>query len=167
MASATATPAPTPVALQTPGVPGDPTTCTGWTANAAYFTGAAHALPLGVYCASLPSGWIFSATEWQKPKTGYWMTNSYHNKNKTQTITVDLGDFCAQTADPTNCWTAASKLGTAKFGGMTGTLEQLSGGQFAVFVNANTKTGYQIVGKGMTKSAFVAMAAALVLIPKA
>jgi hypothetical protein len=128
---------------------------------------AAHTLPLGVYCAKLPSGWILGTTKWDKPKTGHWMTISYHNKNKTQTITVGEGDFCAQTADPTNCWTAASDLGTASFGGMTGTLEQLSGGQFAVFVNANTKSGYQIVGKGMTQSAFVAMAAAMVLIPKA
>lgn len=95
------------------------------------------------------------------------MTIAYHNNNKTQTITVGEGDFCAQTADPANCWTAASSLGSANFGDMTGTLEQLSGGQFAVFVNANTKTGYQIVGKGMTQSAFVTMAAAMVLIPKA
>jgi hypothetical protein len=165
---ATPTPAaPTPIPVQTPGLAGDPTTCTDWAKYSSYFTSAVHSLPSGYYCASLPSGWILNSFAWAKPKTGGWMTINYHNKAKTQTITIGQGDFCAQTADPSNCWTSASDLGTATFGNLSGTLEQLSGGQFAVFVNPNTKTGYQIVGKGMTQSAFVVMAAAMVLIPKA
>ena len=166
-ALATATPAPTPIPVQTPGVAGDPTTCTDWAKDSSFFTAAAHSLPSGYYCATLPSGWLLNSLAWAKPKTGGWMTLNYHSKNKTQIITIGEGNFCPQTADPSNCWTSVSSLGTASFGGLTGTLEQLSGGQFAVFVNPNTKTGYQIIGKGMTQSAFVAMAAAMVLIPKA
>ena len=162
----TATPVPTPLGLQQPGTPGDPTTCTYWSKDSAYFTNATHTLAFGYYCAVLPSGWVLSNTAWAKPKTGGWMTIDYHNSKKTQTVTVGEGDFCAQTADPTNCWTSSSDLGTAAFGDMTGELEQLSDGSFAVFVNPNTKTGYQIIGKGMSQASFVAMAAAMVLMPK-
>jgi hypothetical protein len=163
--AATPTPSPT-LEAPTPGPGGDPTTCTNWTADSSYFTSVAHTMTFGVYCGALPSGWILNTTNWAKPKSGGWITIAYHSKNKTQTVTVGEGDFCAQTADPPNCWTAASDLGPANFGTLTGTLEQLSGGQFAVFVNPNTKTGYQIIGKGMTQSAFVTMAASMVQIPK-
>jgi hypothetical protein len=170
VASDTATPSPTPeptaAPVQTPGAPGDPTNCTDWAKDGAYFTGVAKSLPFGVYCASQPSGWIVNSTTWQKPKSGGWITIAYRNKSKTQTITVGEGDFCSHTADPSNCWSSSTSLGTANFGDLSGALVQLAGGEFAVFVNANTKTGYQIVGKGMTQSAFVSMAAAMVHIPK-
>jgi hypothetical protein len=166
-ASPTPAPTDTPVAVQTPsGVAGDPTTCSSWAADAAYFNTAAHSLPFGLYCAALPSGWIVNGTNWAKPKTGGWMTISYRNKNKTQTVTVGEGDFCSHTADPSNCWSSATDLGAANFGDMAGALKQLAGGQYAVFVNPNTKNGYQMVGQGMSQAAFVAMAAGMVLIPK-
>jgi hypothetical protein len=163
------TPAPTatPVAVQTPSAAaGDPTTCSSWSVDEAYFTAVAHSLPFGVYCAALPSGWNVSATQWAKPASGGWITISYHNRNKSQSITVGEGNFCKQVADPPNCWNSTADLGAANFGDMAGSLKKMVNGRYGVFVNANTKTGYQIVGKGMTQSAFVAMAAAMVHIPK-
>ena len=167
--TATVAPTDTPVPLQTPsGVAGDPTKCTGWSANSAYFKGVARGVAPAVYCGVMPSGWTTSSTKWARPKsTVGWFTLLYKNSKHTQSITIGQGDFCAQTADPSNCWTSSSDLGAAKFGDLSGSLKDLGGGQFAVFVNPNTKTGYRIVGAGMTQAAFVKIAAAMVRIPKA
>jgi hypothetical protein len=157
------------VALQTPsGVAGDPTKCLGWSANSAYFKTVARGVALAVYCGVMPSGWNTTSTEWARPKsTVGWFSLVYKNSKKTQSITIWQGDFCSHTADPSNCWTSSSDLGAAHFGDLAGSLKDLGGGQFAVFVNPNTKTGYRIVGAGLSQAAFVAIAAAMVRIPKA
>ena len=70
------------------------------------------------------------------------------------------------TSNPSNCWASSSDLGSVQFGNLFGELKDLGGGQFAVFVNPNTKTGYRIVGTGMSQATFIPMAAAMVKVPR-
>jgi hypothetical protein len=164
----TTAPTETPAATQTPAAgPGDPAACTGYSAYASYFADVVKTLGFDVYCAQLPSGWSMSATAYLRPHGSRgWFTAAYHNKKKTQTITVGEGDFCGHTSNPSNCWASSSDLGSVYFGNLFGALKDLGGGQFAVFVNPNTKTGYRIVGAGMSQATFISMAAAMVKIPR-
>ena len=164
----TVAPTETPAATQTPpAAPGNAAACPGYSANASYFAEAARTLGFDIYCAQLPSGWSMSATAYLRPHGSRgWFTAAYHNKKKTQTITVGEGDFCGHTSNPSTCWASSADLGSVAFGNLFGTLKDLGGGQFAVFVNPNTKTGYRIVGSGMSQGTFVSMAAAMVRVPK-
>jgi hypothetical protein len=157
-AAASSTPAPTPTPASTAGAG---IACTGTAEHLAFFAEAANALNIGVYCASLPSSWWLSATEYKQPDGGY-MTISYKNLSG-GLITVGEGNFCPGVSA---CWDSASDLGSASFGDMSGSLKMLAGGQFAVFVNPNTPGGYQMTGKGMSQADFVAMAAAMVKVAK-
>jgi len=122
---------------------------------------AAGVLGFDVYCAALPTSWWLQATEYKQPDGGY-LTIQYKNNSGGQ-IDVGEGNFCAGAPD---CWTSASDLGAANFGDRAGQLKQLAGGQYAVFVDAGTTHGYRIIGKGMSQSDFVAMAAAMVKVAK-
>jgi hypothetical protein len=135
--------------------------CTGTAEHLAFFQEAAKALTFSVYCASLPAKWWLSATEYRLPNGGY-LTISYQN-TAGNTISVGEGNFCVGLPD---CWTSVSDLGSANFGSMSGSLKQLSGGQFAVFVNPGTAHGYRIVGKGMSQASFVAIAAGMIVVSK-
>jgi hypothetical protein len=158
LASATATTATTPTAGESSG---SGIGCAGTAEHLAFFAEAAGALTFDVYCAALPSSWWLTATEYKQTAGGY-LTISYKN-NGGDVITVDEGNFCAGVA---TCWASSSDLGSASFGDMPGSLVTLAGGQYAVFVGPNTALGYQITGKGMSQASFVAIAAAMVKIPK-
>lgn len=164
----TVAPTETPAATQTPAAaPGDPTACTGYSANVSYFGSVVQTLGFDLYCAQLPSGWSMGATAYLRPHGSRgWFTAAYHNKKKTQTIMVGEGDFCGHTSNPSNCWASSADLGSVYFGNLSGDLKVLGGGQFAVFVNPNSKTGYRIVGAGMSKATFISMAAAMVRVPR-
>jgi predicted small lipoprotein YifL len=157
----------TPAAAQTPsGNAGDPTACTDWASRSDFFTGIANKVPFAVYCPVAPSGWVFAAGYWAKPASGGWVTLGYHNKKKTQSVTIGQGNFCSHLATPANCWTSSSDLGAANFGDLSGSLKDLGGGSFAVYVNANTKTGYQIVSSGLSQQALLSIANGMVRIPR-
>jgi hypothetical protein len=164
----TVAPTDTPAATQTPAAaPGDPAACTGYSANVSYFASVVQTLGFDLYCAQLPSGWSMGATAYLRPHSSRgWFTAAYHNKKKTQTIMVGEGDFCGHTSSPSNCWASSADLGSVYFGNLFGTLKDLGGGQFAVFVNPNTKTGYRIEGAGMSQATFISMAAAMVRVPR-
>jgi hypothetical protein len=160
-ATAVATSTATPTSTATATAAGSGLACTGTAEHLAFFVEAANALTFNIYCAVLPSSWWLSAIEYRQPDGGY-LTISYKNLSG-GVITVGEGNFCAGVA---TCWASASDLGTASFGDKSGLLKQLSGGQYAVFVDPGTASGYQITGKGMSQADFVAMAAAMVKVPK-
>jgi hypothetical protein len=171
---ATATPAPTPtptvspseapIATPTP-VAGDPTTCTQWTTYGAEFQKAAATVKFDVYCGVVPSGWHTQSLIWALPKGSIGqLTVTYANKKKTATISVGEGDFCA--GDP-SCWSSTSDLGAATFGTLSGSLKLVATGQYGVYVNAGAPKAYKITSTGLSQSAFTAIAAAMVKIPKA
>jgi hypothetical protein len=157
-AVAVATPTATPTPASTAG---SDLGCTGTAEHLAFFVEASKALSFDVYCAALPSSWWLKATEYKQPGGGY-LTISYTNLSGAL-VTVGEGNFCAGVA---TCWDSASDLGSASFGDQSGSLKTLAGGQFAVFVNPSTALAYQITGKGMSQADFVAMAAAMVKVPK-
>jgi hypothetical protein len=159
-ATPTASPSGTPTATPTSAA-GDATTCTDWAKDGAEFTKAAKSLTFASYCAVLPSGWYVSSMTWEQPKgvTGK-MIVSYTNK-KGNTFLVSEGNFC-----PGCAWVDISNLGSASFGGLPATLRLRLAGQYSLYVHPGEDVQYQILSKGMTKAAFVAIAAAMVKIPK-
>jgi hypothetical protein len=169
--SATATAAPTatptiaptaaPVATPTP-VAGDPTACTGWSTSGTEFTKAATRVKFDVYCGVMPSSWHLSSMSWEMPHGSVGkLTATYANKNKSATITLSEGNFCAGCA-----WVDVSNLGTASFGTLPATLKLRATGQYSLYVNPGGNIQYQAVSKGLSQSQFTALTAALVKVPK-
>jgi hypothetical protein len=167
--TATPTTAATPTATaaatsnSTPGPGGPPDVCTGNpndtasdAKDKAYFADGAKDLPFDVYCAVLPSSWWLSMTDYKVPDGGK-MTITYRNASG-GLITVGEGNFCAGAPD---CWTSTSDLGAGSFGPLAGSLKLRAAGQYAVYVDAGTTHGYQIVGQGMSQNVFAAYAAAM------
>lgn len=164
-AASSATPAATPTAAATPAAAGSGagSVCSGTTPEMqSYFADAAAQLSFAVYCAVLPSSWWLSDTQYTAPNGGQ-MTIIYKN-NSGGRITVGEGDFCAGAP---LCWTSTSNLGAASFGPLSGTLKLRAAGQYAVYVDAGTTHGYQIIGQGLSQANFVAYAAAMVKVQKA
>lgn len=157
-ASPSASPSETPGPSATPG-PVD--ACTGSAENKAYFQDAANQLSFDVYCAALPAGWWLSASEWRGHPNAY-LKVSYKNA-KGWLISVGENNFCSGAP---LCWTSISDLGSAHFGDRAGQLKLRAAGQYAVYVDAGTTHGYQIIGQGMSQSDFVAMAAAMVKVAR-
>lgn len=168
-ASATATPTATPTAAPTAvptGTPavlaGDPTTCTAWSTSGAEFTKAATRVRFDVYCGVMPSSWHLSSMSWEMPHGSVGqLTATYANKNKTATVTLMEGNFCAGCA-----WADISDQGTASFGTLGGSLHLRAAGQYALYVNPGANIQYQAVSKGLSQSAFTALTAAFVKVPK-
>jgi hypothetical protein len=161
-ASASAVPPGSPAASATPNpVAG---TCTGTADHQAFFADAAANLPFDVYCAVLPGGWWLQTAEYKQPNGGY-VVVSYTN-TAGATIEMSEGNFC--TAAPSICWAVVSTVGTGSFGPLPGTLVVASATPvYGIYVGANTTRSYVIKGSGMTQAKFIAIAAALVKVPKA
>jgi len=161
-ASATAAPLVSPAASAAPSsVAG---TCTGTADHLAFFADAAAMLPFNVYCAVLPAGWWLQTAEYKQPNGGF-VVVSYKN-TAGATVEISQGNFCA--VDPSICWAVVSTTGTASFGPLPGTLVLASATPvYGIYVGANTTRSYVIKGSGMTQAKFVAIAAALVKVPKA
>jgi hypothetical protein len=159
----TVAPTDTPAPTLPPVSAGDATKCLGWATDGAEFTKAAKGLKfnVNVYCAVLPSGWYVSAFNWAQPHAvAGSLVVTY--KRKTAVLTVSEGNFCSGCA-----YADLSDLGSASFGGLPADLKLRSAGTYALYVNPGATVQYQMVGKGMTQAAFVAMAAAMVKVPKA
>ena len=159
----TVAPTDTPAPTLPPVAAGNPTKCTDWAKDGAEFTKAAKGLKfyVDVYCAVLPSGWYVSAFNWAQPH-GVAGSLVITYKRKTAVLTVSEGNFCSGCA-----YVDLSDLGSASFGGLPADLKLRSTGTYALYVNPGATVQYQMVGKGMTQAAFVAMAAAMVKVPKA
>jgi hypothetical protein len=160
----TPTPAPTvapPVATPQP-IVGDPTTCTGWDTVGAEFTKAVARVRFDVYCGVMPSSWHVSSMSWELPHGSVGkLSVVYSNKSKTQTVTINEGNFC-----PGCAYVDVSDLGSANFGNLPGTLKLRAAGQYSIYVNPGANIQYQAVSKGITQSAFTIMMANLVKISK-
>ena len=161
--TAAASPSAAATSNSTPGPGGPPDVCTGNpndtasdASDKAYFVDGAKDLPFDVYCAVLPSNWWLELTDYKVPSGGK-MTITYKNASG-GLITVGEGNFCAGAPD---CWTSTSDLGAGSFGPLAGSLKLPAAGQYAVYVDAGTTHGYQIVGQGMSQETFVAYAAAM------
>jgi hypothetical protein len=153
-ASLTASPTPPPAG-------GGVESCTGTADMRDLWKEAANNLSFDVYCAVLPSSWWVQNTEWKgKPLT--YVTISYKNA-KGWLISVGEGNFCSGAP---LCWTSISDLGAASFGDRAGQLKLRAAGQYAVYVDAGTTHGYQIIGQGMSQSDLVAWAAGMVKVAR-
>jgi len=141
---------------------GDATTCTSWSTSGDEFTKAAARVRFYVYCGVMPSGWHLSSMSWEMPHGSVGqLTAVYANKTKSETVTLSEGNFCSGCA-----WVDLSDQGTAAFGDMAGVLKLRAVGQYALYVDPGANIQYQAVSKGLSKSAFMAITAALVKIPK-
>jgi hypothetical protein len=156
--TAAPTDTPVPTAASTAGA----AACTGTADHQAFFKQAAAALKFDVYCAALPSAWWLQSTQYQEHNGGQ-LTIQYKNV-KGGLISVGEGNFCAGAPA---CWTSVSDLGSASFGGLSGSMKlRTNAPSYAVFVDAGTTHGYQIIGQGMSQTDFAAFAAAMVKVPK-
>ena len=160
---ATTTPSASPTAApRSTTVPAS--TCSGSAGNKAFWAQVSPLMSWDVYCAILPSGWGVSAS----PGGGYDQSSggslymSYSGPDG-ETIRLDEGAFC--TTDSTTC-ASGTALGTARFGDLPGSLYSLSSGSFAVYANPGTSKGYSLKGSGISRSAFVSLAAALARVAK-
>jgi hypothetical protein len=180
VATPTPTPTPTPVPTDTP-VPGSPTPvptakatptqsigpkgpaggCSGDADKQAFFADAANKLPFSVYCAALPSGWLFASANYTLPSGGV-LNVTYKGPAGAQ-IALQEGAFCITSAS--DCSPHLKVLGTAKFGDLAGTLDTLGSG-FVVYVAPGTARGYTATGTGLTQGAFSGIVVALVKVPK-
>jgi hypothetical protein len=110
----------------------------------------------------MPSSWHLSSMSWEMPHGSVGqLTATYANKNKTATVTLMEGNFCAGCA-----WADISDQGTASFGTLGGSLHLRAAGQYALYVNPGANIQYQAVSKGLSQSAFTALTAAFVKVPK-
>jgi hypothetical protein len=76
-----------------------------------------------------------------------------------QSVQLDEGAFC--TTDAATCSPRDASIGKSALGDLTGDLDSLSGGGFAIYVNPGTDKAYTMKGSGMSGDTFVAYAAAL------
>jgi hypothetical protein len=159
--AATAAPSDTPIASAAPSsVAG---ACTGTADHQAFFADAAAKLPFDVYCAVLPAGWWLQSADYQQSNSG--AVNVVYKNTPGATVSLHEGNFCA---DPSTCWVIVSTVGSASFGPVAGSLVVASATPvYGVYVGPHTTRSYVITGSGLTQAKFVAIAAALVKVPKA
>lgn len=158
-------PSPVPTAKPTPtqsiGPKGPAGGCTGDADKRAFFADAANKLPFSVYCAALPSGWLFTNANYTLPSGGM-LSITYKGPAGAQ-LALQEGAFCTTSASV--CSPHDKVIGPAKFGDLAGTLDTLGSG-FAIYVGAGTAHGYTAKGTGVTQAAFTSIVKALVKVPK-
>ena len=152
----TLTPSPTPS--------GPAGGCSGSDDNKAWWAAESPHLTWAVYCGVMPGGWYMTGgnDNW---KSGGKLDASYKGPAG-GLFTINEGAFCTTSVAACSPHAGAS-LGTASFGDQSGHLYALSGGGFAIYVSPGTVHGYTAVGKSMSQATFVALAAALVKVPRA
>jgi len=158
------TPAPpTPKASATPtvGPKGPAGGCSGDADKRAFFADAANKLPFSVYCAALPTDWLFASANYTLPSGGV-LTVTYKGPAGAKLV-LQEGAFCITSAS--DCSPHVKVLGTAKFGDLAATLDTLASG-FVVYVAPGTARGYTATGTGLTQGAFSGIVVALVKVPK-
>ena len=158
----TATPAPTPTPAPTATPAPTPTSrawaCSGSADSKAFFAKAATLLSFNVYCAVLPSGWWLQEGSYVLPNGGY-LEVEY--KSSSASFEVREGRTCPPSKV---CIGPGAPLGPATFAGLPGQL-YLNATTYTLIVS--TARPYLMVGSGMSKAKFLALAAAFVKVPKA
>lgn len=152
--TATASATPTSVAWQ----------CTGTADHQAFFAEAAGQVSFDVYCAVLPDGWYLEDAAYELDKGGK-LTVDYKGPDGAS-LAVSEGAFCVTGA--ADCSPHTSIKGTAAFGDKPGMLDILTTPPdvYVVYVDPGTTRAYQISGSNLTQAKFVALAAALIRVPK-
>ena len=165
---ATPTPAatPSPTAAPTPTLAASPTSaaaaCKGTTADLKdLFVLGASKLGFDVYCAGvLPSTWWMQSASYVLPDGGF-LQAEYKNASGGVFGTWE-GGWCPPEKA---CIGPGGVIGTASFGGMSGTL-YLNVTTYTLRIGTPTHQTYLMVGNGMTQAQFVAWAAGMVKVPK-
>jgi hypothetical protein len=155
-------PTPTPAPTPTPGPAGPAALCSGGADKQAFFADAANQLPFAVYCGVMPSGWFFASANYTQPNGGQ-LTATYKGSGGAQ-IVIQEGAFCTTSAAA--CSPHTSVIGTGHFGGLSGALDSVSGGAFAIYVGPGTAQGYTATGYNVTQGTFVNIVAALSKVAK-
>jgi hypothetical protein len=137
------------------------TTCTPSAADKSFWAEASAAVSWDVYCPVLPSGWGVAGGGYDGSADTVNMTFTGPDG---ATLAIDEGAFC--TSDAATCSPHESVVGAAGFGDLTGSLDTLSGGGVAVYVDPGTTRGYALTGSGMSQESFVTFAATLVKVAK-
>lgn len=167
-ASPVPTPTPAPSDTPTPGpsasTPSTASACTGTTDIQGYFADAAVELPFDVYCGSLPSKWYLQSTAFTVPHGGQ-LTIQYKRFSGGQ-LDISEGAFC--TSSPAACSPNVGVIGTASFGGLSGSLEKFSASPdvFIIYVAPGTTNAYSIKGTNISQAEFVSLAADMVKVPR-
>ena len=169
----TATPVVTPTASPTPSPTPSPTatspaaSCSGNTANQAFFVQAAHKVKATIYCATkLASGWAISAGHWQATASGGWMDVTYKYRNTSQTFEIKEGAFCLDA--PVMC--AGGLLVVVQagvhFDGMTTKLDSGGPGGYIMMINAGKTNAYFLFTHNITQAAAVTIGANMTAVPE-
>lgn len=112
-----------------------------------------------VYCAVLPAGWFVDSGRY-RGSGGGWVQIAYKGPGGAR-FELHEGAFCS-TAD--GCVPSGSDAGDASFGGVTGTLVALDGGDWAVVVDRAKPISWLAVGTGLDQAAFQRIAGALAVV---
>lgn len=158
------TPTPTPTLTPSPTPSGSAGGCSGSDKNKAWWTAESPHFTWAVYCGVVPGGWYMTAGN-DNYMSGGKLDASYKDPAG-GLFTINEGAFCTTSVAACSPHTGAS-LGAASFGDLSGQLYALSGGGFAIYVGPGTVHGYTAVGESMSQATFVALAAALMKVPKA
>ncbi len=178
-ASSAATTAPTPEATPeataqassetSPGASGSGAgnSCAGSSDNQSWYTTAADGLPFDVYCPVLPATWFVDAGggTW-RGGTDQWLQITYKGPGVAK-IVLQEGAFC--TGGLSLCSPHDTVIGTATFGSLPGSLDALGPAPsdgYAIYIDPGSRKGYTITGTGIAQDAFVAIAAAVVKVPR-
>jgi hypothetical protein len=127
-----------------------------------FWSKAARVMAWDVYCPDLPSSWAVLLGTYDGVGLGQ-LRMSWRGPGGT-TIEIAEGSFCTTDAD--TCSPHAAVIGPATLGDMMGSLDTLSGGGFAVYVDPGTGKAYELTGSGMSQDAFVSLAAAVVKVAR-
>ena len=168
----TATPVVTPTASPTPSPTPSPTatspaaSCSGNTANQAFFVEASHKVKATIYCATkLASGWAISAGSWQGTKSGGWMDVTYKYKNTSQTFEIKEGAFCL--TSPACAGMPALIQDGVHFDGMTTKLvSDGTPGMYLMNVNPAKWNAYLLTTHNITQAAAVTIGANMKAVPE-
>jgi hypothetical protein len=160
---ATDEPSPSPESSSTdsPSPSSSPTSpaaaCTGTAEHQAYFVNAAAVLHFDVYCAVLPSGWWLQTSNYVQTNGGQLIAD-YTNNAGDQLRLVE-GRVCDVLTD---CLDTFPVIGSASYGGLAGTVRDLTGSGYMVAVNPHSIPGYSIYSITLSRAKLTQLAAALV-----
>jgi hypothetical protein len=143
--------------------------CAGSADNQSWYVTAANGLPFDVYCPVLPATWYVDTAggggSW-RGGTDQWLQISYRGPGGAK-LSLQEGAFC--TGGLSLCSSHDSVIGSASFGGLSGSLDALGptpADGYAIYIDPGTRKGYTITGTGLSPDAFKAIVAGVVKVPK-
>lgn len=156
-------PAETPAASApeaSPGAAVGADACSGSAENRDFFLAAAESFSWDVYCPVLPDGWFVETGTYHLADGGR-LEIAFRGPDGAR-IELREGAYC--TAGASACSPRDHEIGPAAFGDREGTLATLGPSEadgFAVYVDPGAAPSWSFTGTGMSRAAFVALAAAL------